>query len=196
MSFATLEEAWGVPSFGAAPPPLVGGGGDDAGGYPPARAAHNKRGRGRPPRRKATAPGMMPGLRGRPPMAEASPVGDFAPAPQLTPRREDDDTEMQNVRRFLARTYARFGAAGLARLLPREAARELGGGGGGHKRSRMWDEVVRFVSCPEKMLFVLLCAFVLLVAWDSWRGDHAATAAATMAAMHMAPFATPAAPAF
>lgn len=116
---------------------------------------------------------------------------DFAPAPQLMPQREEDDATVQDTRRFMAQTYARFGLAGVLRLLPREATAQLAAGQGGGRRGRgtdMWAQVRTFVSCPEKMLFVLLFAFALLVVWDSLQSEHAANAAATLASLHMAPF--------
>lgn len=169
MSFATLEEAWGLSSF-ATP------------GAPAAPRRHQAAKPAAAPRRKHGFGGFGPG--GVPGGARG---GSFAPAPELTPQRADDDVEIQNAKKLLARTYARYGTAGLARLLPREAVGELAGGGG-RGGAGWWDEVVKFVSCPEKMLFVLLCAFALLVVWDSWKTDHAAHAAATLASMHMAPF--------
>lgn len=99
---------------------------------------------------------------------------------------------VQDTKRFVARTYARFGLPGVLRLLPREATAQLGGGRGrgrGRGGGRgAWDQIRTFVSCPEKMLFVLLCAFALLVVWDGLQATQAANTAATLASLHMAPF--------
>ena len=177
MSFATLEEAWGVPNFTANPPPLRAAEAAAAG-----RRRQRQRGPKRDQRGSGAGFGLPAGSRGRGAV-------EFAPAPQLTPQREDEAVELQNARKLLARTYARYGAAGVARLLPREAAEDLQLGldrkAGG---AALWTKIVRFMSCPEKMLFVLLCAFALLVLWDTWSTQSAAHTAATLASLHMAPF--------
>ena len=207
MSFATLEEAWGLSSF------AIGGGASGAsGGGPMSAAVSAAAGPGRGRRGGDSMGGGMGGgmgdgglagamqARPRAPLAGAgargrgdSTVG-FAPAPGLMPPQleDGDDIAVQNTRKFLARTYARYGTAGLMRLMPREAAGEVGRGMKGRRHRSalgdLWDDAVKFVACPEKMLFVLLCIFAMLVVWDSWRSDSAASAAATMASMHMTPF--------
>lgn len=174
MSFATLEEAWGMSSFDQ--PPLRQF--DDS--IEPAS------------RRPATTPFTK--MHKPSPAVPGPAPTDFAPAPQLMPRREEDDAAVQDTKRFLARTYARFGLPGLLRLLPREAAQQVRGGGRGGGGWRgggrgLWDEIVDFVSCPEKVLFLLLCAFALLVVWDGWQSESsAAQTAATLASLQMAPF--------
>lgn len=159
MSFATLEEAWGMPSLtqqADVGPAGFGSRGLTQGPSPPQHQKMQRRQR----RRRPAGGGSL------------SPPTPFAPAPQLMPTREDDETEVQNSRRFLARTYARFGLPGVLRLLPREATAQIGsghtGGGGG---AGVWKSIVDFVTCPEKMLFVLLCAFAMLVVWDTWNGS-------------------------
>jgi len=161
MSFATLEEAWGLPALEQRHPRAE-----------PARGAEKT------PFSKQARPSPLPDAH----------RGDFAPAPQLMPRSEHDDAAVLEARRILAQTYARFGAAGVLRLLPREAVADLRrGGAAGGGGARFWDGVVEFVSCPEKMLFVLLCAFALLVVWDGWQTSQAAHSAAALASLHMAP---------
>lgn len=175
MSFATLEEAWGVPTLGG------GGGGFATGGFgaavPPQKAQLSRIRRRRPLRRRV---GQGSNARGRP---EFSVSASAQPPPELMPSRQDDDVQVMNTRRFLAQTYSRFGALGVARLLPPPALQELclarrGGGGGG------WDDVRKFFSSPEKVLFLLLCAFALLVVWDNWHTASTADAVAGMASMH------------
>lgn len=150
MSFATLEEAWGVPGFSNPARPVA-----DA-----SRDAHRDASR------------------------DAHRHGDFAPAPQLLPRAEADDAAAEEARRVLARAYARHGVAGVLRLLPSDAAARLGPGRG----DGLWADVADFVSCPEKVLFVLLCAFALLVVWDGWHASQAArNAVASLQSLQMTP---------
>lgn len=178
MSFATLEEAWGLASFEVAPPPR---------GLPEPRGPPEQQQHHRRPRAPA-----QPAQPAQP--AEPRRFALAAPAPQGYDKDDGEDT--QPTRRVLARTYARFGLEGVLRLMPREALQQLNrvaaarGGGGGGAGSRLWDDFVAFVSCPEKMLLLLLCAFALLVVWDGLQADHAANAAASLASLHMAPFPT------
>lgn len=147
MSFATLEEAWGLHGLApmpAAPAPLMAGGGGSSGGG-----------------------GGGGGLQQRPAAHLRRPDNGFAPA-MAPPRSEDDALAVQNARKFLNATYARFGLAGVARLLPKEAARRLMKKGRGDLVAR----VTAFLSSPEKLLFVLLCAFALLVVVDGWRNGQ------------------------
>lgn len=220
MSFATLQEAWGLPSFDAPPLPpphrrahptaghdnrhaLPGHGlpgaapahfsfGEDHQGYqghhapPPGHRRHERR------KKRERTPFSR--LR-KPESSSRRPVGfasEFAPAPQLAPLRADDELALQSARRFLATTYARYGLPGLIRLLPPEASHELrkgrgrsgGHGGGAHGLRKLWDELLTFLSSPEKLLMVLLCIFVLFVAWDNYHAQQAvARSAATLASM-------------
>ena len=168
MSFATLEEAWGMPSLtqqadGGVAPAGFGSRGLTQGPAP--QQQHQQHQQQRPAMRRRRKVKTGGG-------GTAAAQQHFAPVAQLMPQREDDDTEIQNSRRFLARTYARFGLPGLLRLMPREATAQMGGGGGGGRgrgaRAGVWDSIVEFVTCPEKMLFMLLCAFAMLVVWDTW----------------------------
>jgi hypothetical protein len=84
---------------------------------------------------------------------------------------EDNDAALREVRQLLARTHAKHGLPGLLRLLPRDASAQLlsaanarGGAGGG-----WWRGLADLLASPEKLLFVLLCAFALLVLWDNWQ---------------------------
>lgn len=173
MSFATLEEAWGLPAFDAAPAALT------AAPYPAAPA-------GPPAAHRQARPRFN-----RTPFSELNdpeplPHDSFAPAPQ--PRREEDDLVIRETRRFLARAYARYGMAGVLRLLPPEAVGQMGkqrrrGGGGG--AGGLWGQLVVFLSSPEKMLLTLLCIFAVLVVWDNWQSQQAAASAASLASLHM-----------
>lgn len=180
MSFATLEEAWGMPSLTQQAEPGAGFG--SARGLTQGPPQQQKQAAARR-RRRRTAAGA----------GQQSPhAGVYAPVPQMMPQREDDDTEVQNSRRFLARTYARFGLPGVLRLLPREAAAQMGSlAGGKGAGSKVWDSIVEFVTCPEKMLFMLLCAFAILVVWDTWHtpsGGVEYTPASLASLTNMQPF--------
>lgn len=190
MSFATLEEAWGVPTLGHAESGFaVGGMQGPVAPLPPKRQqrpAHRRRQQRR--RRPPPHVGLGSNARGR---------ADFAPAPELMPSSGEDDVQIQNTRRFLAQTYARFGTPGVLRLLPPPALGELsaavGGGGGalgrrGGGHGGFFGDLKKFFASPEKVLFLLLCAFALLVVWDNWHSSQAAAAAATMASMQLTAF--------
>lgn len=137
MSFATLEEAWGVPA-------LVPAAQERA---PPART--NEPRHQRPVQR--------------------------APLSPKAPLRIDDDADVHNAQRMLANAYARFGIAGIARLLPPEAAQSLSLYQGRRRRGGgWWRRVCRAMARPETMLFLLLCVFVAFVLWDSFSAPPAA----------------------
>lgn len=212
MSFATLEEAWGVPKFAAAdsPPALLGGaprvdGPDGAAWHPrhrrPTTAARQRwfgseRGEPRPRAAWAGAAGPLdrpddaldrlddPLDRPDDPLGPGSDDRPLGPVP----RSEADAATVQETRRFLARTYARFGVPGLVRLLPREAAMEMGvplrrdrlGVG-----DRIWNAILRALSTPETVLFFLLAAFAVVLLWER---REAAPQLPSLASLHMAPF--------
>lgn len=146
MSFATLEEAWGMTP-----------GGFDQGFDQPSRVEVQRTPFSRLPRPRAAA----------------------ADGPFDQPSSEDrQDAEVQGVRRFLARSYARYGAAGIARLLPPEAAAETQSllmARRHHKgRRRRWclKKMLRKLLQPEVLLLLLVAAFVAFVAWD-WASSRA-----------------------
>ena len=146
MSFATLEEAWGVPALGPVDRPTP------SAERPNAAAPRAQR----PVRRALDA---------------------------KAPLRLDDDVDVQHARRLLASAYASYGIAGVARLLPPEAADSLSLY---HRRRKggWWRRVRRALTRPETLLFLLLCVFVMFVLWDSL-GSRAPPA---LTAMPMATF--------
>ena len=207
MSFATLEEAWGVPKFAAAdsPPALLGEAPRVDGRHRrPTTAARRRwfgseRGEPRPrdewdgPQDRADGPldRLDPLDRADgPPDRPDGPLGPGSDDRPLgpVPRSEADAATVQETRRFLARTYARFGVPGLVRLLPREAAMEMGvplrrdrlGVG-----DRIWNAVLRALSTPETVLFFLLAAFAVVLLWER---REAAPQLPSLASLHMAPF--------
>ena len=194
MSFATLEEAWGVPKFAAAdsPPALLGEAPRVDGHHRRPTTAARRRWfgseRGKPrPRDEWDSPlDRADGPLDRPdgPLGPGSDDRPLGPVP----RSEADAATVQETRRFLARTYARFGVPGLVRLLPREAAMEMGvplrrdGLGVG---DRIWNAILRALSTPETVLFFLLAAFAVVLLWER---REAAPQLPSLASLHMAPF--------
>ena len=190
MSFATIEEAWGVPRFSAGNAPAdhldrdrhdrdqdrsqdrgQGRGRDD----------HRRGGGGHQRRRDPSRPG------GSFPRAFDSADDGFAPPVDAPPRSEAEDTDAENTRRFLARTYARYGVPGLLRVMPREALPHFGGAR--RRGPGLWGAVVRALSKPEHVLFVLVALFALVVLWDALARPAAAAAVQpSLASLHMSPF--------
>lgn len=190
MSFATLEEAWGLPRFSAAAAAAAPAGpdkGSPAAGHPnPAGHANRERG---PTNRRHRGPVADADVHG--PATWSSPSG--AADPLAGSRNEGtDDVEVQNARRFLARTYARFGVPGLMRLMPHRAVEEMGGVGGRGRHgpgAKLWNALLRALAHPETLLFLLLCAFAAVVTWDALKSEPCSSSLApTMTSLHMSPF--------
>lgn len=158
MSFATLEEAWGVPSF--------------AGGVKPVH----------PP--TVPTPVMQRHRKIRPPKKSAA----AAVEPQRPEFiATHDDTELQNVQRGIARAYARFGPGFVAKLLPAAARHDLGIHHSGKRRRNRFGQWVRsLLRRPETLLVVLLVVFGAVWLWDSVSSSRAATP--SLASLHMTPF--------
>lgn len=161
MSFATLEEAWGVTSF-AGP---------------------------RPQRPLQSPAAPLADSRPQKPLARARQVRARVAA-AATPEfiNASEDVEFQNVQRALAQAYVRFGPRFVARLLPPEARHEIRQGGGGDRRRGggfgAWARDV--MRSPETVLFVLIGLFVALWAWDAF--SSSSRQSATLASLHMSPF--------
>lgn len=171
MSFATLEEAWGVRSL--VPPPAAAEPPEAAADLPPPV------GRGGKLRRRPWSKTRPPGARDE--------AAAYAPAPAPV----DDDADAQALRRLLARAYGRYGPQGVARLLPPGAMLDIANAGGGHRGGgrRSWRRwLARVFRKPETLLLVLLCAFALFVAWDAVSARGGAAAVPSLASLHMTPF--------
>lgn len=161
MSFATLEEAWGMSTLGPVGPPVTAA--------PPPLLRHRP---GRQPFSSLRQPG----------------AADNLPGDGELPRSASDDLDYQNTQRYLARAYARFGPGVLLKLMPPEAVRQLGVVASRRRVRRGGWNLRAMLNKPEALLFVLILAFVGFVLWDAWspRGGGGPS----MASLHMAPFST------
>ena len=181
MSFATLEEAWGVPRFSADNARLSD---DDHRPSDHGSPGHGSSGHGSPDHGSSGHGSSGHGRRRDPSRSFPRPFnGDLPDAP---PRSEAEDTQTEETRRFLARTYARYGVQGLLRLMPREALPRLGGGRR-HGGPGLWDAVARALSKPENVLFLLVAMFAVVVVWDALK-PGAGAVQPSLASLHMSPF--------
>ena len=151
MAFATLEEAWGL-----APRELP----TLARPPPPAkRAVKMAYGRAQPPRVGSWGPPSM-----------SSPTS----SPAGSPWGATTDADMFAARDVIQRAYTSYGLRGLAALLPPELASRVAGG-----NDSLWTAVGDFVSSPEKVLLVLVLAFLVLVFFESRAASPAPSMRAT-----------------
>lgn len=165
MAFATLEEAWGMPVLDRPAAPRAASPANDD-------ISTERRPRLRQARVTPAAPDEeRAGPRFRPPFDDA---------------RSHAAVEVHTAQRVLARAYVDHGIAGVLALLPPDAAAALGSRYAHHRRRRGVD-LWNMLNTPETLLFVLLCAFAMLVLWDSWRPAEAAMVP-SMASLHMSPF--------
>lgn len=158
MSFATLEEAWGVRSL--VPPPPAADVADPP--LPPSRRLRASRGR---PLRPHAAAVVDP---------------DDDPDAQAVRRvlaRAYEQYGPQGVARLLPPG---------AMLDIASVGGGPGGRRGRRGCWRRW--LARKLKKPETLLLVLLCAFALFVAWDATAARAAATAVPSLASLHMTPF--------
>ena len=72
------------------------------------------------------------------------------------------DADVFAAREVIQRAYATYGLRGLATLLPPELAARVAGG-----NESVWTAISDFVSSPEKVLLVLVLAFLVLVFLES-----------------------------
>jgi hypothetical protein len=168
MAFASLEEAWGVPS-------LEGPGGAAV------DLRHERQPPGQPP---GQPPERTPFARMARPRAAPDDGDLLAPADLAPPApARDADADLAGARRLLEATYDRYGLPGLLRLLPRRATsalrRKCRRGGGG-----VWRGIRRLLSSADAVLVVLVAAFVALALWDT----RAAPAVPPLTSLHMSPF--------
>lgn len=117
---------------------------------------------GLPPAARAPQP-PPPGPRPRKRVSDAR-VGGWGPPPSTGGAwaATTTDADVFAAREVIQRAYAAHGLRGLATLLPPELARRVGG-----RPDSAWAAVTEFVSSPEKVLLVLLLAFLVLVFMES-----------------------------
>lgn len=192
MAFATLEEAWGIPSAPAPAAPRFGSGnggnrlnmsglggglggggmgslGGGGGGRPGSLGSLGSLGGGGLGGLggQSGGGGNSNGLTGLNSLNSniGSPANNKPPtSPKPTFFTDGGGAVELEVRRFLADQYAKYGIQGVLRVLPHQAASRLGN----RRRSdSLGDQVVRFLRSPEKLLLVLLAAFALLVFFDA-----------------------------
>lgn len=169
MTFASLEEAWGVPAFG------------DPGEKPQAQEP------------------AAPQQREFPSAYEHGPARRQSPTPPRQAALEDPGEEERVARGVLERAFRTRGTAGVLELLPSDCQRQVIGRAAAAQRPRMrrrrrrrrdWRRpswmrsVSKWLSDPNVLLLLLVAAFVVMMTWDSRPSD----ALPNIASLHMSPF--------
>lgn len=173
MTFASLEEAWGVPAFG------------DPGDKPPQTQEPAA-----PPQQREFPTAYEHGSRRQ------------SPSPPRQAALEDPGEEERVARGVLERAFRTRGTAGVLELLPKDCQRQVVGAAAvatarrapmrrrRMRRRRQWRRpswmrrVSEWLSDPNVLILLLVAAFVIMMTWDSRPSD----ALPNIASLHMSPF--------
>lgn len=175
MAFASLQEAWGVPTLT---------GGETRPQPQPAPRFEAAFEAAFEPMASAAPYSAPPPP---PPPAKARPAAQAKkPAAKKQARQPAEGDDEASARRVLELAYRRAGAKGVLALLPAAAVRGLSRRRSGRRRPTIWAWLARTLADPDTVLFLLVLAFVVLVAWD---GCGSSDVVPSLTSLHMSPFA-------
>lgn len=174
MAFASLQEAWGVPTLGGAESAA------------PAAAFE---------RDSTYAAAQEPELPSPPPATPAA--RDARRRGRVAaPAAAADEEDVAAAMRVLEAAYGRGGTDAVLELLPRGVARRLSRrrrrrrrGSSSSRHGGPWAWLARVAADPDTALLVLVAAFLALLAWDSCGGSRSELVGGpSLASLHMSPF--------